>query len=121
MFFKTREKVMKFFDNYATILSKAKQEAKHGKGFKILTHKQMLQRFPIAFSQVKAGNTHKNVLNKICHVTYSLYQAKEITQKVCSIIMNSIKLENRTDTIFMNYKNSKTYDTHKLLFILNIK
>ena len=50
MFFEAREKVIKFFDNYATILSKAKYEAKYGKGFKILTPKQMLQRLPIAFA-----------------------------------------------------------------------
>ena len=30
-----------------------------GKGIKILTPKQMLQRLPIAFSQVKAGNNRK--------------------------------------------------------------
>ena len=30
---------------------------------KILTTKQMLQRFPIALAQEKAGNTSKNLLN----------------------------------------------------------
>ena len=30
-----------------------------GKGIKILTPKQMLQRLPIAFSQVKAGNNRE--------------------------------------------------------------
>ena len=34
-----------------------------GKGFKILTPKQMFQRLPIALSQVKAGNTFENLLN----------------------------------------------------------
>ena len=32
---------MKLLDDYTTILSKAKYEAKHGKGLKILTPKQM--------------------------------------------------------------------------------
>ena len=32
-----------------------KNETK-GKGLKIVTHKQMLQRLPIAFTLVKAGN-----------------------------------------------------------------
>ena len=32
---------------------------------KILTPKKMLQRLPIAFAQVKAGNTSENVLNEI--------------------------------------------------------
>ena len=30
-------------------------------------------------------------------------------------MINSIKLENRTDTIFMNSRNSKTSNRHKLL------
>ena len=36
-----------------------------GKGLKILTPKQMLQRLPIALVQVKSGNTSKNLLNEI--------------------------------------------------------
>ena len=35
----------------------------HEKGTKILTPKQMLQRLPIAFAQVKAGKTSENLLN----------------------------------------------------------
>ena len=42
---------MKLLDDYTTILSKAKYEAKHGKGLKILTPKQMLQRLSIALAQ----------------------------------------------------------------------
>ena len=48
------------------------------KGLKVLTPKQMLQRLPIALAQVQAGNTPKNLLNAICQILYSLYQAKEI-------------------------------------------
>ena len=40
---------------------------------KILTNKQMLQRLPIAFAQIKAGNTSENLLNEIKQVIYSLY------------------------------------------------
>ena len=50
-FHKTKKKVMKLFDDYTTILSKVKYEAKHGKGLKILTPKQMLQRLSIALAQ----------------------------------------------------------------------
>ena len=32
---------------------------------KVLTSKQMLQRLPIAFAQVKAGNNSENLLNEI--------------------------------------------------------
>ena len=47
---KEREKVITLFDDYTTVASKAKYEAKHGKGLKILTPKQMLQRLPIALA-----------------------------------------------------------------------
>ena len=69
-----------------------KNEGKHGKGLKILTPKQMLQRLPIALAQVKAGKTSENLLNQIRQILYSLYGAKEITKKVYNNIMNSIKL-----------------------------
>ena len=36
----------------------AKQE---GKGLKILTPKQMLQRFPVALAQIKAGNNSESL------------------------------------------------------------
>ena len=36
----------------------------------------MLERLPIAFAQVKAGNTSENLLNEIRQIVYSLYQAK---------------------------------------------
>ena len=49
---------------------------KKGKGLKILTPKQILQRLPIARAQVKAGNTLENLLNEIRKVIYSFYQAK---------------------------------------------
>ena len=75
----------------------------------------MLQRLPIAHAQVKAGNTPENLLNEIRQIIYSLYLAKEITKKVYNDIMNSIKLESRIDTIFMNSKNSKTSEPHRLL------
>ena len=78
----------------------------------------MLQRLSIAFPQIKAGNTSENLLNKIRQIIYFLYGAKEITKKVYNKIMNSIKLQNRIDTLFINSKNSGTSDPHRLL--LNI-
>ena len=41
----------------------------------------MLQRLPIEFAKVKAGNTSEDVLNDICQIIYSLYQAKDIAKK----------------------------------------
>ena len=51
------------------------------KRLKILTPKQMLQRLPIALTQVKAGNTSENLLNEMRQIIYPLYRAKEITKK----------------------------------------
>ena len=53
-----------------------------GKGTTILTPKQMLQRFPIALAQVKAGDASENILNQIRQVIYSLCQEKEDTKKL---------------------------------------
>ena len=48
----------------------------------------MLQRFPIALAQVKAGNILENLLNAIRQIIYSLYQSKEITKNVYNNIIN---------------------------------
>ena len=65
---------------------------KKGKGIKILTPKQMLQRLPLALAQVKAGNTSENLLNKIRQIIYSLHGEIEVTKKVYNNIVNSIKV-----------------------------
>ena len=74
------------------MLYEAKYKAKYGRGLKILSIKQMLQRLPIALAQVKAGNTSENLLNEIRQIIHSLYRDKEITEKAYNNIMNSIKL-----------------------------
>ena len=52
----------------------------------------MLQRFPIALAQTKAGNNLERSLNEIRQIVYSLYQSKEVTKKVYKNIAKSIKL-----------------------------
>ena len=42
----------------------------------------MLQKLPIALAQVKSGNTPEKLLNEICQIIYSLYQAKLVNNKV---------------------------------------
>ena len=59
-------------------------ETKQGTRLKTLTRKQMLQRLPIAFSQVKASNNVESLLIEIRKIVYSLYQSKEITKR-CTI------------------------------------
>ena len=63
-----------------------------GKGLKILTPKQMLQRLPLAIAQVKAGSTSESLLNEIKQIICYLCWAKEITKKVYNNIMNSMKV-----------------------------
>ena len=71
--------------------AKAKAKATKGTGLKILKPEQMLQRLPIAFALVKAGNNSESLLNKIRQIVYSLYQSKQINKKVCNNINKSIQ------------------------------
>ena len=52
----------------------------------------MLQRLPIALTQIKAGNTSEKLLNEIRQIIYSLNREKEITTKVYKNLINSIKV-----------------------------
>ena len=72
----------------------AKQNETKGKGLKILTPKQMLQRLPIALAQVKAGNNSESLLNEIRQIVYSLHQSKQITKKVYNNMIKSIQHKN---------------------------
>ena len=51
----------------------------------------MLQRLPIAFAQVKAGNNPESLLNEIGQIVNSLYQSKEIAKKVYNNIIKLIE------------------------------
>ena len=42
----------------------------------------MLQRLPIAFAQVKAGNTSENLITEIRQIMYYLYQKKNIKKYI---------------------------------------
>ena len=91
--YNSREEVVKMFNDYARNMPRnihySKQE---GTGLKILTPKQMLQRFPISFEKIKAGNNSQSLLNLIRQIVYSLYRSKEITKKVYNNILKSIKV-----------------------------
>ena len=52
----------------------------------------MLQRLPITLVQVNTGKTSESLLNEIGQIIYSLYQAKEVTEKVYNNIMYSAKV-----------------------------
>ena len=65
------------------MLSDANYDGKQneGKGLKILTPKQMLQRLSTALAQVKVGNNSESLLYEIRQIVYSLYRSKQITKK----------------------------------------
>ena len=92
MFYKVRNKAIKFYDDYSLMMSEAKYRATKGKGLKMLTPKQMLQRLPIALAQVKAGNNSESLLNEIRQIVYSLYQSKQTTKKVYNNIIKSLNI-----------------------------
>ena len=81
----------------------------------------MFQRLPIALAQVKVGNPSQNLLNEIRKIIYSLYWAKKIAKKVNNKIMNSIKVQYKNNTIFMNSRISNISATHRLLLNLTDK
>ena len=84
-FYLSREEVINFFRDYGKMVLdaayKSKQNETKGKGLKILTPKQMIQRLPIALAQVKAGHNSENLLNEIRQIIYSLYQSKKLLKK----------------------------------------
>ena len=90
MLYKARNEAIKFYDDYSSMISEAKNKATKGTGLEILTPKQMLQRLPIALAQVKTGINSEN-LNEIRQIVYSLYRSKEITKKVYNNIIKSIQ------------------------------
>ena len=92
IFFEGREKILDAFES-KIFLTKSKGASilnpDHSK-LKILTPKQMLQRLPVALAQVKAGNNSESLLNEIRQIVDSLYQSKQITEKVYNNIIKSI-------------------------------
>ena len=63
--YKSREKVIKFFNGFVRISSQAKHESIVGEALNMLTPEKMFQILPIALAQVKADNNSENLLNEI--------------------------------------------------------
>ena len=90
--YNSRAEVVRIYNDYAKNMSRNIYDSKQVTGLKILTPKQMHQRFPMALAQIKAGNNSESLLNEIRQIVYSLYQSKEITKKVYNNIIKSIKV-----------------------------
>ena len=63
---------------------------KEGKGLKILTNKQMLNRLPILLAQIQAGNNSKKLRNELRQILYSLYRSKALTKTVYNNLIKVI-------------------------------
>ena len=90
MLYKAKNKVIEYFHDYSSMVSKTKLKSTKRTRLKILTPKQMLQRLAIALAQIKAGNNSQSLLNEIRQIVYSLYQSKEITKKVYNDLIKSL-------------------------------
>ena len=64
---------------------------KEGKGLKILTNKEMLNRLPILLAQIQAGNNSIKLKNEIREILYSLYRSKVLTKTVHNNLIKSIR------------------------------
>ena len=84
-------KIQKKIVNIAEIILELNKQQK-GKRIRILISKQILQRLPISFAQVKTGNTSENLLSEIRKIIYFLYWEKAVTRKVYINIMNLVGL-----------------------------
>ena len=61
-----------------------------GKGLKILTNKQMLNRLPILLAQIQAGNNSNKSKNETRQILYSLYRSKVLTKTVYNNLIKAI-------------------------------
>ena len=61
-----------------------------GKGLKILTNQQMVNRLPILLAQIQAGNNSIKLINEIRQILYSLYRSKALTKTVYNNLIKSI-------------------------------
>ena len=72
-------------------LKSGSDTCKKGEGLKILTNKQMLNRFPILLAQIQAGNNSKSFKNELRQILYSLYRSKVLTKTVYNNLIKSIR------------------------------
>ena len=64
--------------------------SKKGKGLKILTNKQMLNRLPILLALIQAENNSIKLKNETRQILYSLYRSKALTKTVYNKLIKSI-------------------------------
>ena len=90
-----KDEVSKFEENEKIIdiiegILELNSEKKSGKGLKILTQNQMLNRLPITLAQLKAGNNSEKLKNEIRQLLYSLYRSKKLTKQLYKSLIDII-------------------------------
>ena len=63
---------------------------KKGKGLKILTNKQMLNRLPILLAQIQVGNNSNKLKNEIRQILYLSCRSKVLTKTVYNNLIKVI-------------------------------
>ena len=71
-------------------LKSGSDTSKKGKGLKILTNQQMLNRLFILHAQIQAGNNSIKLKNETKQILYSLYRSKALTKTVYNKLTKSI-------------------------------
>ena len=74
-------------------LKSGSDTSKKGKGLKVLTNKQMLNRLPILLAQIQAGNNSNKLKRETRQILYSLYRSKALTKIVYNKLIKSICAE----------------------------
>ena len=74
-----------------------------GRGLKILTNKQMLNRLPILLAQIQAGNNSSKLKNEARQILYSLYRSKVLAKIVYNNLIKAIV--HRTSSLELIIKN----------------
>ena len=68
-------------------------------GLKILTNKQMLNRFPILLTQIQAGNNSNKLKNEARQILYSVYRSKVLTKTVYNNLIKVIRSKERGSAV----------------------
>ena len=72
------------------ILDFNKQNQQKGQYIKILTPNQMLNRLPIALSQLQTENNSNKLKNETRQLLYSLYRSKNMTKQIYKSLVGII-------------------------------
>ena len=70
--------------------SSPQRRNQQGKGLKILTPNQMLNRLPISLAKLKAGNNSEKLKNEIRKLLYSLHRSIKLTKQIYKSLINII-------------------------------